>query len=196
MDTSACIQIVHIIFFFFSVYIAQNDWNVDVADIISLRCDILLPYGIGKDDDDNSSHTFTRSKRNFSICQAELKGSFITSKPKDSLSDQGFVLYYSPLQKLKLKAMDSYLSGVGQATNALCVLILDGADDVTGNVLSNVKEEVLELLGKILMPGRNVTLVMASREPSVFNICHRHKATRIRSLEGLEDTSTQTSDVP
>ena len=62
--------------------------------------------------------------------------------------------------------MDSYLSGVGQATSALCVLILDGADDVTGNVLPNVKKEVLELLGKILMPNRNVTLVMASKESS------------------------------
>ena len=101
-----------------------------------------------------------------------------------------------PLQKLKLKAMDSYLSGVGQATSALCVLILDGADDITGNVLPNVREEVLELLGKILMPSRNVTLVMAPRELSAFNICQRHKATRIGSQEGLEETSTQTSDVP
>ena len=185
-------------FFFFSDFIAQHGQNVDDAVIIRLPHD-LLPNnltGNEKDYDDNSSHTFTRATRNFSICQTELKGSFITSKPKDSLSDPGFAVYFLPLQKLKLKAMDSCLSGVGQDTHALSVLILVGADDVTGNGLPNVREEVLELLGKILMPSRNVTLVMAPRELSAFNICQRHKATRIGSQEGLEETSTQTSDVP
>ena len=67
-------------------------------------------------------------------------------------------------------------------------------DEVTGTFLPNVKEYVLKLLGNVLMPNRNVTLVMASREPPPFgNFCpQRYKATRIGSPE---DVPSHTDEV-
>ena len=89
--------------------------------------------------------------------------------------------------KLHDLSADDELCAIFGTLSDRCVIILDNADDLLECGVTNVKEEVFNLIGEILNRSDKVHFVLTTRESLPFLNLHfqGHKSVRIRELDKL-----------
>ena len=171
-----------------------------------------MPHFTGRENecDEIIGHVTSESTRIVSIWGSPGFGkTSVAIKVGHHLQSKGIPVYFLSLRGLRLKAdltskllsflrtsssnepcsqplsLDDELCELFSRVEDRCIFILDNADDLLENGATDVKEQVVNLLGEILGRNERVTFILTTRESLEFINIHFQglQAVRIRPLD-------------
>ena len=170
-----------------------------------------MPHFTGRENecDEIIGHVTSESTRIVSIWGSPGFGkTSVAIKVGHHLQSEGIPVYFLSLRGLRLKAdltskllsflrtssnepcsqplsLDDELCELFSRVEDRCIFILDNADDLLENGATDVKEQVVNLLGEILGRNERVTFILTTRESLEFINIHFQglQAVRIRPLD-------------
>lgn len=170
-----------------------------------------MPHFTGRENecDEIIGHVTSESTRIVSIWGSPGFGkTSVAIKVGHHLQSEGIPVYFLSLRGLRLKAdltskllsflrtssnepcsqplsLDDELCELFSRVVGRCIFILDNADDLFENGATDVKEQVVNLLGEILGRNERVTFILTTRESLEFMNIHFQglQTVRIRPLE-------------